>query len=347
MGIFDKLFKKNTDESQTEDSSSDTVSKTDDGRFVYFYDSDNNLVKSEVLLGNMGLNIPGINFSCYFCTKTENENFLLAYNDEFYINVDGNRKRVPGELVFINGDKLFYINFIERPNDGKLAESGNFVINDWLRAEKLSGIFYAFSSDGEVLIKKKFNSNLGENGISKDGNYAVVETLNSESNDRDKIFFFDLRSRKLIWEIVRDLGNVKKFDFDKNENVLRIIYDNDRPYHYSFNGEFLDKKKLEEDNITFGNGYQLFDIAKEKMEDLDFSKSDFSDYEEVIMLLTRASDKKTSAYTKARIYRMIGDIYYNYDKKLEALRNFKKALTYDPKVGVKRLYNKLTKELEQ
>lgn len=71
-----------------------------------------------------------------------------------------------GEVAFINHNKLFLINALERPNDGKLAENVNFIINDWMATQERSGIFYAFNSEAEILIKRR-NSNLGNNGIPK------------------------------------------------------------------------------------------------------------------------------------------------------------------------------------
>ncbi len=110
-----------------------------------------------------------------------------------------------GEITFINHDTLYLISDLQRPNDGKLASNGNFIINDWMSSE-LNGTFYAFNSDAEVLIKRKFNSNLGNNGISENGQYAVLETYYSDSEDENKIFFFDLNNQKLLWDRKRDSG---------------------------------------------------------------------------------------------------------------------------------------------
>ena len=93
------------------------------------------------------------------------------------------------------------------------------------------------------------------------------------------------------------------------------------------------------ERVINANGYELFDIAKEKMEDLDYKTSDLTDYEEVLSILVKASKKEISDYTKARIYRIIGEIYYNFEKTDDAVNNFEKALNYDPNVGIKRLYN--------
>jgi len=65
----------------------------------------------------------------------------------------------------------------------------------------------------------------------------------------------------------------------------------------------------------------------------------------VIPLLERAIEDNISVKTKAKSHRMMGEIYYkNGDNEL-AVEHFEKALSYNPKVGVKRLYDKLKKNI--
>ena len=308
---------------------------------VLFTDSENNKTELKVYFEDGYIDIPEINFQSISLIQSKNENYALAYNDEHF-NENG---RVKGDLAFINHDKLFLINDLERPNDGKLASNGKFIINDWMSGNELCGIFYAFNSQSEILIKRKFNSNLGNNGISETGQYAVLETYYSDSNDENKIFFFDLDNGKLLWERERDAGNINKFKFDDTENILSISYEKSGKYHYSFTGEFSDKDKFMKERVIYAYGYELFEIAKEKMDDLNYKNLNLSDYEEVLSILFKASNKDISNYTKARVYRIIGEIYYNYGKKDEALKNFEIALSNDPKVGVKRLYDNLKKNI--
>lgn len=77
------------------------------------------------------------------------------------------------------------------------------------------------------------------------------------------------------------------------------------------------------------------------MKQIEQKETSLSDYEEVLSLLKKASHKNISDHTKARIHRLMGEIYYNHDNTDGAIQNFEKALSYDPKIGVKRLYDKL------
>jgi tetratricopeptide (TPR) repeat protein len=293
----------------------------------------------QVLIDGSYIDIPEINFHSMSVCKSKDENFILAYNDQYFDCTNGNEKIIGGEVVFINNDRLFLINDLMRPNDGKVAENGNFIINDWMN-DNLNGTFYAFNSEAEILMKIKFNSNLGSNFISKNGQYVALETYYSDSVDGNKIFFIDLENRKLLGERKREAGNIKCFQFSESDDIFTIVYENYRKYRYNTRGELLDKDKLERDLIAYANGYELFDIANKKMNQLN-DTSELSDYEEVLSLLVRASNQKISQYTKAKVHRLIGEIYYKFDKKDEAIKNFEKALNCDPKVGVKRLYNKL------
>lgn|GEM_PF-4481730 len=316
-------------------------------REVFLKDSENKKTKLKVEIWKSSIKVPDIKFNSISFIKSEDENFILAYRDQMYDSRDGTRKLIKGRTIFINQNELFLINDLERPHDGKLAKNGTFILNDWMTAGEREGTFYVFNSEAKVLIKKKFNSNLGKNGISESGQYGIVETLYSDSNDGNKIFFFDLCSGKLIWESVRSVGNIKSFKFNENKKILTISYGDFLNYHHTFQGDFLDEEKLQKERIGQASGYELFSIAKEKMDDLDYKTSNLSDYEEVLYLLEKASNKDVSRHTKAGIHRMIGEIYYNYGKTDLTLFNFEKALNWNPNVGIKRLYEKLKNENRQ
>lgn len=310
-------------------------------RKVFFSNSDDKKIELILNIYKNDLMIPEIDFLSVSSVQSHDGKYILATQDEYFILDEKNNQRVGGKTVFIAGDRLFLIDDIERPNDGNLADNGNFIVNDWMHSQKLCGTFYAFNSEAEILIKRKFYSNLGKNIISTSGRYAAVETYFSDSNDQNKIFFFDLNNRKLLWGKERSAGNIKEFEFDEDNSILLISYQKGGRYRYNFKGEFLDQNKFMKERILFANGYELYDIAKEKMNDLDYEFSNFKDYKEVLLILKKATNEDISDYTKARVYRILGEIYYNFNKTDKAMYNFEKALFYNPNVGVKRLYGKL------
>lgn len=316
-------------------------------RKVFFTDSNNNKTEFKVSIKEKIINIPTIDFLSVSAVQSKDGNLVLATSDQYFTLKNGNRERVDGKAIFINKDKLFLIPNVERPHDGKMAENGNFIFNDWMYDPGLCGTFYAFDSGAKLLLKQKFNSNLAKNGLSNNGRYAVVETAISKSDDQDSIFFFDIMGGKLLWERKRDVKNVKEFVFDDDLNILTVFYDNNRSYRQRYNGEFLDNDKLEKERITRANGYELFRIAKEKMDKIEMDNSQLSDYTEVLLILDKSLNKSISPNTKAQIHRVIGEIYYDHGRNKETLDNFEKALSYNPNIGVKRLYKQLKEEKEE
>jgi len=202
--------------------------------FVNFIDSNNISCELKVNISNRFLKIPAIGFLAVNYDISENSKFILASRDEYFKTVDGNREVVPGVVVYINNDELKVINGIQRPNDVMVAENGNFIINDWMSSKELNGTFYAINSELKILLKKKFNSNLGKNAISENGEYALLETLVSKSEDGNSIFFFDLKNSELLWRKTREYGNIKEFTLDTSNRVLKINYLNNRISNYNF-----------------------------------------------------------------------------------------------------------------
>lgn len=102
-------------------------------------------------------------------------------------------------------------------------------------------------------------------GLSEDGEYAVCQTAhNGEGDDGNKLFFFDLKDRKLVWKRAPETGWTKEYLFDKIQNILSLIYDN-KSFRYSFiNGTFIDFEQWEKERINFVSGYRLLKRASEK-----------------------------------------------------------------------------------
>ena len=101
---------------------------------------------------------------------------------------------------------------MQRPNDGKVCDNGNFILNDYMfrSNEILTGTFYALSLNGEILISSEFKANLGDNGILDDGRFAFCNTCTSKYKEHsDKTFVFDLENKNLLSTIEGRVGKVK------------------------------------------------------------------------------------------------------------------------------------------
>lgn len=291
----------------------------------------------------MGIEILGRYFAEHVIS--ENVQFSLALSDASPDGMSvGARNKGDGQFVLLREGKIIAKGNLQRPNDGKVSNQGSFIINDWMFGGENQGTFYAYDDSGNVLVSHKFKANLGPNAISADGKYAVCQTFYSDNEDGNTLSFFDLPRRKLSWKIEPIPGPADGFCFDTENSILHLLYDDGGDFRYDFQGNFLDNESWENKVADSANGYDLFNLAAEKMDDLESKKADLSSYDEVLSLLKRAVDKGISEYFQARAYRLLGEISLKRDLRSEAIDYFERALAADPRIGVKKLLTKLKTE---
>lgn len=149
---------------------------------------------------SLTLKLNDVNFYCQF-TKSENGKNIIAYHDgDPFAGIGGYRKKGKGFYFIIKSQELVHIGQVERPNDGKIANNGFFIINDWLFDTGTQSIAYAFDTNGEIIFKKRLSANLLNNGISASGNFALFKTCNSNSSDHNVLFLVDLQTKDLVWK---------------------------------------------------------------------------------------------------------------------------------------------------
>ena len=279
--------------------------------------------------------------------RSQNGRFILAWSDyDPKSGAGGYRKKGYGRYILFDGDEIILKGKLGRPNDGKVSNNGTFILNDWMFGGGLKSVFYAFDVKGKQLIQHVCNANLLNNGLSNDGQYAVCQTCNSDNEDGNKLFFFNLKEKRLMWKHEPEIGWADDYRFDTEKQILYLVYYNGRSYRYNFDGKFLDAEQWEKDIIEFGDGYNLIEVADRKRQQLDSTNAALSSYDEVIDLLKKALDRGVSENTQARVHRSIGEIYLKRGEKNKAIEHFEKALSLNPKVGVKKLLGKLKKESE-
>ena len=130
-------------------------------------------------------------------SRSTNGRFLLAWRDAWVAGRKG-----WGQYFLVDADRLVASGKLQRPNDGKVSNNGNFILNDWmlLKPGTLGGTFYAFAPTGEALIRKRFRANLHwSNGISPDGRFAFCSTCTSNCESvSDKTFVFDIEAKTML-----------------------------------------------------------------------------------------------------------------------------------------------------
>jgi hypothetical protein len=278
--------------------------------------------------------------------RSENGRFILSWSDADEEGLQGGaRDSGNGRYILIDGDKIILQGELERPNDGKVSNQGFFVINDWMFKGDLTGTFYAFDISGKKLIRYKVSANLGKSGISNDGRYAVCQTYDSKTEDGNKIFLFDLIKQELVWKWEPKTGWADNYCFDVDNKILSLVGETGKSYRYSFDGNFLDSEKWEEERLESANGYELLNIAVEKRRHLESINANLAVNDEVIPLLKKALDMGVSEYCQATIHRELGEAYQKLGMITEAIKNFEKAISLNPKIGVTKRLKSLKEAL--
>ena len=146
---------------------------------------------------------------------------------------------------------------MERPNDGKVVNSGVFILNDWrFFTNELRGTFYAFRPSGEPIIRHEFKANLFNNGLSPDGRYAVCQTCNSgDEHDSAMLAIFDLEEAREIARWRLSPGWANGYMFTEDGKHILLEYPQKASLTYAMTGEFVDRQKWLEFAIARGEAY--------------------------------------------------------------------------------------------
>ncbi len=150
--------------------------------------------------------------------RSPNGDFLLVWCDEWARG----HSRTRGPFYLFRGPTELCKGRLQRPNDGRVADNGSFVLCDWLFTDTLTSTFYAFDWAGRVLIKRKFRANLFNASISMDGAYAACQTcVNTASRHSELLTLFDLRSRAEMWHLKPPFW-AESYEFDVPRLELTI-----------------------------------------------------------------------------------------------------------------------------
>lgn len=298
------------------------------------------IVKNETLL-----TINSMNFLGQY-SVSPNGSYTIAWEDaDRDSGLGGFRNSGLGTYVLLLNDEVLIRGRLERPNDGRVANNGAFVINDWMFGEDLSGIFYAGDSENNVLLKHSFQANLLNCGISSEGQFAICQTCNSDNADGGLLCLFDLLACKLLWEKEPETGWASEYRIDTDQGLVSLFYQDLGEFKYRLSsGVFLDKKAWIESKTANGSGFDLFYIAKEKLSELG-DRASSEEYRSVLDLLGIALDRDLRDYPnqRATILRTMGEVFEFLDDAPSAISRYEMALDLNSKIGVKRRLDQLRK----
>jgi tetratricopeptide (TPR) repeat protein len=268
------------------------------------------------------------------CARSPSKRFTLAW-------VDGGPDQArAGRYLLLDGERLIVEGKMARPNDGKVTDTGLFILNDWGSMETLNGTFAAFGPDGRKLVSRKFSANLYNNGLSPDGRFAVCQTANAPGKDGNLLTLFDLQAGKPINAWQPESGWASYYEFPADSQTIRLGYRDRGAFAYGFDGTFLDRMKWLAAGLQNGD---IFILEKILAESEDQPGPDLAAQLLAVIHVALAGLRKDDAKTRARLLKSRGICLEALAEVKQALAAYDEALTLDPKVGVKRRADQLRK----
>jgi len=280
--------------------------------------------------------------------KSPNGRFLLVWQDADPTgSVGGYRDSGEGEFLLFDEERLVVEGRMERPNDGRVANDGTFILSDWRFGSGLRSTFFAFDRTGKTLLGRKFGANAAKSDLSSDGRFAVYMTAGGDHPDANKLTLFDLENGEDLWSKWPESGVPDAIEFKPSEALILFVYKNKGRYAYSMtNGDFLDRDRWETERVDWAGAFELSRIGRERL-DRAGDALDLQGGAEIAFILKKAIATGIEEYPSehAKVLRALGELWERLGDDAEALRFYEQAdATYD-KSGVKRRIASLRKRL--
>jgi hypothetical protein len=293
-------------------------------------------------LGSDMLAIPALDFFGVY-RRSPNGRFRVAWRDG-HGERGGARDAGEGHYVLIDGDQIVAQGRMQRPNDGKIADNGNFILNDWRFTAELSGTFWAFKADGSPILSQPFGANLFNNGLSADGTFAACHTCNSGSeSDSAVLAIFDLTRGEELTRFRAESGWPNNYEFLPDKRIIRLGYANgEGEFAYTLNGEFIERDRWIGARLERGDLHMVRSLLDE---------ADGKPERNLATRLLAAVDAGLSHanwrddQSQAIGWRLRGEVLQSMGAPSEALECYEKALKLNPKIGIKRRVGQLQKVL--
>lgn len=186
----------------------------------------------------LSLSLNGVDFYCQY-SKSANNQFILAFDDgDPFTRISGHRKTGKGYYFLFKDHSLIVMGQVESPNDGKVADNGYFIINDWLFTDETKSIGYAFNERGEQILRKRFKANLLMNALSSSGQFALFVTCNSSLGDNNIAILYDLASKKQVWRKYFGLQRPDHLTLSDNEKI-EVFFKDGRTMTFDWNFKLI------------------------------------------------------------------------------------------------------------
>jgi len=272
-------------------------------------------------------------------SKSPDGEFVLAWRDaDPRGGRGGYRDSGKGDYLLVHDGEIIAEGRMERPNDGRVSNSGRFALSDWRFGAALRSTFYVFDSLGKILVSKEFKANALHSDISPDGQFAVFVTARSDNEDSNKMSLFDVEAATLLWSKWPQSGIPDRYQFDAARARLWLVYEGKGSYSFSMtDGTFLDLDRWEDERIDWAHPFELSRIGQERLEAAG-SGLDVEKGAEIAFILKKAiaAGVDENAFEHSRTLKTLGDLWERLGDEREALKCFEEAQSIYPKIGVKR-----------
>jgi hypothetical protein len=295
------------------------------------------------------VSIPSRNFFGEF-SLSPNGIFLIAWRDRFYRTDENNyTSKAGGQYYVFENEALIVEGHLSRPNDGKIANNGTFILNDWEETTAQRGTFLSFDKLGSLILARQFKANLWNNGIDATGKYAVCQTCNAD-NDKDSSIFvvFNLKDSREISNWVPESGWANSYEFQIEQSIVKLVYSTQSAFSYGvfsygFDGTFIDRETWRDTQLKRGSLVVARQIYEENKSALDMQLSETL----INSIQTAVNSNNIDARSHAVALRLRGEIFESLSQLQNALSDFEAAILLDSKIGIKRKIHKIQKQMKQ
>lgn len=261
-----------------------------------------------------------------------------------------------GELYLFEDEKMIYKKKTYISNIGAwVANNGNFIFDKQpFLNQDISRSSLQFYSPSGKLFEKKYNANIFIASISPDGNYVVCQTSNSDNPDGNTLSFFDLSQKQMLWQQKSEIFWTYKIRVDVENRKIWFVDEEYGEFAYSFDGCFIDKEQYQLECRKRAGPWRVCSEAREMIKSLYGTDLEANEKEKILNqvfeLTVEAFQKLEGApvdtNTESWLYRLRGEVAEYRNNLEEAAENYEKALSLNPKVGVKMSLKKVKKKLE-
>jgi len=279
------------------------------------------------------------------CQSSPNGRYTVAWRDSNDEGTRGGaRSEGSGRYLLLAGEAIAAEGRMERPNDGKVADNGTFILNDWqFFTNETRGTFCAFRANGAEILRRTFKANLFNNGLSSDGRYACCQTCNSsDESDSSVLTIFDLEKGAEVASWRPESGWAEGYSFSDDGQHILLSYLHRPPLRYTLKGDFLDRNCWIDWALDQGDLHMIHQLIKETNPK---PQGTFA------RRLIESADKALSAArtddrgTRAWALKLKGTCLDGLEEYSAALLCYEEGLALNPKLGVKRRVEQLRKKL--